>query len=68
MTIPPGSGTSITSNLSRPELLTATGQFTNLRVCRDTLTVVPILPFPPADTVWVEEVWDPQAVAEACAP
>ena len=55
-------------NLSRPELLTATGELTNLRVCRDTLTVVPILPFPPADTVWVEEVWDPQDVAEACGP
>ena len=55
-------------NLSAAERLMATGQLTNLRVCRDTLKVVPILPFPPADTVWVEEVWDPQDVAEACGP
>jgi eukaryotic-like serine/threonine-protein kinase len=29
-----------------------TGQATNLRVCRDTLDVVPVVPFPAAETVW----------------
>ncbi len=32
--------------------LSASGNATNLRVCEKTLAVVPVLPFPPAETVW----------------
>jgi len=31
------------------------GARTNLRVCRDSLSLVPVTPFPPADTVWAPE-------------
>ena len=36
----------------QPDLLTATGRLTNLRVCRDSKVVVPVTPFPPPDSVW----------------
>jgi WD40 repeat protein len=49
------------------ELLAATGGLTNLRVCRDTLKVIPLLPLPPAETVWVEDVLGPAEATERCA-
>ena len=57
-----------TIQISASERLTETGDLTNLRVCKDTLKVLPILPFPPANTVWVEEVLDEAEAAERCAP
>ena len=38
------------------ELLSNTGVRTNFRVCRETFKVVPLLPFPSAESVWVEDV------------
>ena len=33
-------------------VLNATGQWTNYRVCKSTGRVVPVVPFPPANTIW----------------
>jgi WD40 repeat protein len=35
--------------------LAASGALNNLRVCRETLEVVPVLPFPSAESVWAPE-------------
>ena len=37
------------------ELLRRTGERTNARVCRDTLEVVSVLPYPDPKTVWAPE-------------
>ena len=42
--------------------LAASGALNNLRVCRETLQVVPVLPFPSAESVWA-----PQALCKASA-
>ena len=55
------------ANLSQAELLTEIGRRTNLRVCRDTLKVVPLLPFPAPETIWVEDVLDEEKAAARCA-
>jgi len=47
------------ARLADPEdqqtLLERTGAATNLRICRETAEAVPIVPFPPADSVWAPE-------------
>ena len=42
-------------DLGREALVGRTGDFTNHRVCRDSLEVVVVLPFPEADSVWAPE-------------
>jgi WD40 repeat protein len=43
-------------DLTRDEdLLVWTGELTNLRVCRDSLEVVAVLPFPTTDSVWAPQ-------------
>ena len=55
-------------NMSPTDLLHETGGLTNLRVCRTTLKVIPLLPFPDPDTVWVEELLDEDEAKVRCAP
>ena len=50
-------------SLDRAELLRDTGRQSNFRVCRDTLEVITVLPFPPPETVWAP----PEACAAAVA-
>ncbi len=53
--------------ISERDIVSVTGELTNLRVCRETLKVIAINPFPPAETVWAEEVLNEDEVAERCA-
>ncbi|MCP4673916.1 MAG: TIR domain-containing protein [Deltaproteobacteria bacterium] len=51
-------GTVFTWDLQLPSLkdvIPSTGERSNLRVCRDSLKVVPVLPFPQPESVWAEE-------------
>ena len=52
-----------TSLPSRKQLITRTGKLTNYRVCKETLEVVAVLPFPKPETVWAEET-DPALCQE----
>ncbi len=40
---------------SSKRLLIETGKLTNLRVCKDTLDIIPVVPFPSYSSVWANE-------------
>jgi WD40 repeat protein len=74
LAIGPGDNSAIALNMETltlpiPELLTETGALTNLRVCRDSLSlkVVPITPMPAPETVWVDEALPAAEALAACA-
>ena len=50
------------------EVYSSTGRRTNLRVCQNTLKVVPVIPFPAPETVWAPEEACREPVAGAAAP
>jgi WD40 repeat protein len=41
--------------VDRKQALSVTGSLSNDRVCRSSLRVVPVMPYPPADSVWAPE-------------
>ena len=50
-----------------PELLAETGALTNLRVCENDISkVLPIMPLPDPNTVWVHEAVGVEKAAELC--
>ena len=48
------------------KLLEHAGTRTNARVCRETFKVAHLLPFPPSESIWVEDVLSPREAREIC--
>ncbi|MBI5488599.1 MAG: hypothetical protein HY905_14795 [Deltaproteobacteria bacterium] len=50
------------------EAMEVTGRRTNLRVCRESRAVVPVVPYPPADFVWAPEASCGSSSSDATPP